>query len=610
MKKIIALLLLTGFFLSNGMAQEPATDATFISVLKEYTLNADGSSVFRNHHRLKLNTHRAFHNLFGESFIVYNPDFQSLKVNKSLTTMADGKKVPSPSNAYNEVLPSFAAGSPYHAQLKEMVVTHTALEVGAEIELDYSIITKAGALPFLMGNELGSLAANAQEYTVVVRVPKGTVLNHRMLNLRLGPEITTEKDMDVYTWKFGKQPALSHDNFLPAETDYLPFLTFTTAPSLQAATEWFTSQPSFNQLAVSQDMAMVVKTALAFEKDDLSRVLKLRNMVVNDVALLRVPLKYDGFKARNIEDVWNSNSGTQLEKSLLLCALLRSAGYKAQMIARIPSKLYTRELGNLLDIDGFILRVSLPESGDIWISATNSSSNDLFASEWGNTLLLLEAAAESVKTWIPELPENSIRVKGVFDVGSDLSMTGKATVDVKGTYYPYFDVLSDRENAKSFLSGSFAKAFVKEVNIKRMSPLKLESEYTIINSKALNELSNGYFQWEFPVAVLGVSKWTGNLFTTKRTAPFQIPTFALEVYEYQINLPEDVELMSRNMKMEIKKEFGNVVLEIKADGRKIMVKRVIEFVVPVIDPMQYSELREVLIGWNTKMFTELTFKRK
>lgn len=610
MKKSGLFVLLFSLIVGAVMAQSPKTDAGFISITKEYTLRADGSSEFRNHHRIKLHTHRAFHNLFGESFIIYNPDFQSLKVHKSLTTMADGKKVSSPSNAFNEVLPSWAAGSPYHSHLKEMVVTHTGLEVGAEIELDYSITTKAGVYPFLMGTETAAPAADADQLNVIVRVPSGTALNYKMLNLRLGPEKTVEKGMDVYTWKFGKTDAYPNESFLPSDYDFLPYLSFSTAPSLQSAFEWFTSQPSFNNYAVSSDMAMVVKTAIAFEKTDLAKILKIRDMVVNDVALIRVPLRYDAFKARGITEVWSSNSGTALEKSLLLTSLLRSAGFKAQITTAIPTKLYQRDFGNLLNLEDFLVRVSIPDSDDVWISAIKTSSTDLYSSQWGNTLLLLEPAAESVKTWTPEITGNSLKIKATIDLDAAMVMSGQATVEVNGSYYPYFDILSDRENAKGLLTGSLAKASVKEVSVKRMTVSRLEAQYSFLNNKALTETAEGYYSWEYPVAATGVTKWAGNLFTTKRTAPFKIPSFALEVYDYQINLPENLEVVTRNMKMEIKKDFGNVVLDIKADGRKITVKRVIEFVVPVIEPAQYAELREIMIGWNTKMFTELSLKKK
>ena len=65
-------------------------EAVFDKIVKQYTWNRDGSMTFRYRKELKLNTHFAFNNLYGETFIVYNPEFQILKMNESYTKQADG----------------------------------------------------------------------------------------------------------------------------------------------------------------------------------------------------------------------------------------------------------------------------------------------------------------------------------------------------------------------------------------------------------------------------------------------------------------------------------------------------------------------------------------
>ena len=100
------------------MAQEAKSDAVYKEQTKEFTLNGDGSISYHYSHKLLINTYFAFHNLYGEDFIVYDPAFQKLKINRSVTTMADGKQVPSPENAYNELLPGFATNVPAWNRLR------------------------------------------------------------------------------------------------------------------------------------------------------------------------------------------------------------------------------------------------------------------------------------------------------------------------------------------------------------------------------------------------------------------------------------------------------------------------------------------------------------
>ena len=117
-------------------------EAEYKKIKKNYTINEDGSYSLRVYKEIKLLTHKAFNNLYGESFIIYNPKTQSVKINDSYTTQADGTVIKTPSNAFNEVLPFSAANAPAFNHLKELVVTHTGLELGATIYLDYTLTTK------------------------------------------------------------------------------------------------------------------------------------------------------------------------------------------------------------------------------------------------------------------------------------------------------------------------------------------------------------------------------------------------------------------------------------------------------------------------------------
>ena len=146
MIKITYKLILLLSLLAMTVTSFAASEAEYGKVSKAWTLHADGSQEYRSSMELTLFTHTAMNSTYGESFIVYNPDFQTLKIHSSYTRQKDGTIVKTPDNAFVEVLPRFAADAPAYNQLKEMVVVHTGLELGATIYLDYSIITKTGLL--------------------------------------------------------------------------------------------------------------------------------------------------------------------------------------------------------------------------------------------------------------------------------------------------------------------------------------------------------------------------------------------------------------------------------------------------------------------------------
>ena len=60
-----------------------ASEAEYKKLAKTWTLNADGSQEFRYDMELTLFTHTAMNGTYGESFIVYNPQYQELVLHQT-----------------------------------------------------------------------------------------------------------------------------------------------------------------------------------------------------------------------------------------------------------------------------------------------------------------------------------------------------------------------------------------------------------------------------------------------------------------------------------------------------------------------------------------------
>ena len=149
-----------------------ASEAEYKKLAKTWTLNADGSQKFRYKMELTLFTHTAMNGTYGESFIVYNPQYQELKINSSYTKQKDGTIIKTPDNAFVEVLPRNAADAPAYNHLKEMVVVHTGLELGATIYLDYTVTSKPGYLPEVDIFEELLQSSPVKEYTLTIVTPE------------------------------------------------------------------------------------------------------------------------------------------------------------------------------------------------------------------------------------------------------------------------------------------------------------------------------------------------------------------------------------------------------------------------------------------------------
>ena len=200
MKTLSVYIGIIGMLLLAVLPVKAASEAEFRKLSKTYTLRADGSQEERVQKELTLFTHAAMNSLYGETFIVYNPDFQKLEIHESYTRQKDGTVIQTPANAFVEVLPAAAANAPAYNRLKEMVVVHTGLELGATIVLDYSIVSKAGYLPQLDVccpiKELSPI----KEFTFQLNVPEGKQVHYELLNASAKPVIGQKDGMKSFTW--------------------------------------------------------------------------------------------------------------------------------------------------------------------------------------------------------------------------------------------------------------------------------------------------------------------------------------------------------------------------------------------------------------------------
>ncbi|MGN0835719.1 MAG: DUF3857 domain-containing protein [Candidatus Spyradosoma sp.] len=133
---------------AKALVNFPASgpEAFYESVEKYYAFDADDVCEFRSRTALRVNTLAAVNQFCGETFIVYNPHFQRVKINAAYTLSPDGAtRTDVPENAFSTVLPRCAEDAPAFDFLRELVVTHTALEPGATIFLDYSVFTKSAS---------------------------------------------------------------------------------------------------------------------------------------------------------------------------------------------------------------------------------------------------------------------------------------------------------------------------------------------------------------------------------------------------------------------------------------------------------------------------------
>lgn len=600
------LIILSLFFAHFLFSQNENADAIFEKFIKEFTLEADGSTSYREYKQLKLITQFSFNRLYGETFIIYNPEFQNLKINDAYTVMADGSKVITPPNAFNEVLPRDAAFSATANHMKEMVVTHTATEMGATIFLDYTLTSAKGYLPGFMGNVLIQESSPIAELEVIVRIPSDQELNHRMIGLRTGPEIKIEANQKVYVWKFNGVQASPKEPLQGKHQLSAPRLLFTTVIGVAETINWLTNQQAF-ELQINDEMKAWTDNLRSKQTEEIETLMTIQKAVVENIVFERYNPEWLAYRARTPEEIWKSNGGNKLEKTLLLATLLKYANFNATPAIVGPKSLFDEKAINLTIFDDFVLIVNTKSFGTIYMSAVEISNQSLEYSLAQNIFIPLSkgisrAPVEPVKM------DNKINIKGTISFNEELKPSGTMEVELTGANNPFLLLQNDKGKFKSLISNKMIKDD-DAISIKNSNVAKSELLVKVESTESISD-NNGYYSWQLPVITGGFEKWRIAYLDKTRQSNLFLPYPIVEKYSYTITLPLDYTLINKRFNERLKNNVGTVSVEIKPKGNQIEINRELKLNTQMIYQIDYNEFRDMINFWLDKNLSTVVFKKK
>lgn len=340
MKTLSIYIGILGMLLLAVLPVKAESEAEFRKLSKTYTLRADGSQELRVQKELTLFTHAAMNGLYGETFIVYDPEFQELTIHESYTRQKDGTVIKTPSNALVEVLPSSAADAPAYNHLKEMVVVHTGLELGATIYLDYSIVSKAGYLPELDVCCPVKELSPVKEFIFRLNVPAGKSVRYELLNASAKPVIAQGNGMKSFIWTLkdvAPRPYVYPSGrgnlglVQAVASGMMPVFVASTWPGYTEAVKYLQKQFAVGNTSVVEGKVAELTQGLEGNPQ------AIRNAIANYMAGLyqlghcNVSLQDAGYRLRPASEVITSAYGTQAELVNLDVTLQRAAGLEAEV---------------------------------------------------------------------------------------------------------------------------------------------------------------------------------------------------------------------------------------------------------------------------------------
>ena len=337
------LLIATIILLVSGqwlVASGQQADAVYKLVRYEWTLNSDGSSDYHYRHEVQILRNRALvaYADKGETFVVYNPDFEELTVNEVYTIQKDGTRVDMPQNAFVYQLPSQCADCGRFNNMRELAMVHTGMELGCTIVVDYTIHRSTNLLyeSIPLWRE-----CPVEQLEVVVNYNhndmelKYTIDGSQYLNfddITRSESVNTDDMNRVLHYTFKNLQQNPNEPYMPA--DYLPVLrVFNGAPD-------FT--PAFDNAKFSGAQDAMGQVAARGSKRD--KVTAIRDFVVDNIHLNDINPALLGYTHATAEEVWQTGCGTATDKAVLLAALLNDEGFEARVLGDNMD-----EVGVLLD---------------------------------------------------------------------------------------------------------------------------------------------------------------------------------------------------------------------------------------------------------------------
>ena len=578
MNRFISLILLS--FCATATLAAQSSEAEFILLQKDYVIHADGSSDLTCRQVVKYLTHYSFNSLYGETFIVYNPRYQTLKIEECYTIQDDRTRIEAPFNAFNEVLPRFAADAPAHNHLREMVVTHTGLEIGATAYLKYTLHTKAGYEPEFDQVLALQESSPIKEYKVSVSVPNTKTLQYRNHGITLSPRINRKAEHTQYDWTFRNLAAYSKEAYQPVDGSNIPRLLLSTWASQDAALQHLAALQSRESIALP-----------------VSKATEVYDYIINRVAYTPVPLAHTGYSFREPSQVFETASGTAIEKAALMLAVAHHQGVPARLIAVYPTYMNDKSFGSLAAIEGFAVAISIAPGSYFLTSMTEHQPVSLEQARPGFLYVSVERPPQD---FFAKTQNQAVFSANIQLDSQQASLTG--TLSAEGAFYPILSIIDSENQALGLLSGLRASG---------MDKLKAETESLSVEltAKAAVRENEGYYSLLLPEVRGGANNWNMRNLTSIRQNWLEIPYPVNESYSYTVKAPQGAAFVSPPLQVQREYAIGRVSIsyESQNDG-SLKITRQLQFNKTWIAPLDYARFAELMKIWNTEHYRTVVWK--
>jgi hypothetical protein len=312
---------------SPGPEVYPQAGALILLRDRDTYVDQDGDVTTHGHLVLKILQVRA-KDEYGDQSIRFNDATHEVTIERAYTRMADGTWIEPEKDAFTLTSAPEVQWASAYSQVKQRNVSFPGLEVGAAIELQWTIKPKKEEKheEAYGGEWLFGTTEPIASQTFTLRFAPGKLVDYRLLNSDMQPEMMLDKGEAVYTWRFKDMPQIMNEPNRVDIADIAPRLLWTSFSTWDELGKYMESR-----FWGRVDTATTADAALAElvpqrppNKDDLVRDLCIA--VQRNIRNVSLNLGRAGYEPNTADKVWEHRYGETRDKAVILAALLRRIG--------------------------------------------------------------------------------------------------------------------------------------------------------------------------------------------------------------------------------------------------------------------------------------------
>jgi len=444
-----------------------------------------------------------------------------------------------------------------------------------------------------------------KSYTVTVIVPKEIELRTDVINGKIKPKVTEKSGNTVYRWTINNiDPVLTEPGRISVDENQAK-LVFSTFQDWDALFEYFAGN-----IDQSEQFTIAMQQKINDLTEGLSNpfenIQKIRDFVADQTGSARLAPAFTGYKIKDAMSTYQENSGTTLDKAVLLSSMLNVAGFDAYVSFVSKSASFSDAVPSLAQFNDLVVTTRWTNGETHILSPVHSQTNSLDADLSEKYLFRLDKKLKKIQP-IKSFSEKTNFQKMILNLElcEELKFSGKGTVNFGGKYHPYY-TLKDQGKASIVIGGSLGNLNTAK---EKVTMLDMQ-EATVVADLSTDEMEveNTYIYWELPEFSHGFNNSHIVTALTDRKTTLDLQNPVTEKYCFTIKLPENVTLASPEFKEYEKCNIGNVTVKLEKENNIITIERALVIKSDHVTPENYPEFRNMIKIWENSNYQHLIFK--